>query len=267
MTGRPLSELTTVVTSFAFREEYIAELTGMLSTIERCHPDWPIVVGRGTPGDGDVVTFDVESPLGRDRWTLPAPCRFGFGEDDWRRITRMKAWWLHEVWHRFGGLSGSVAHRILWFDVDARCNAPLVFELAPEAEIIAGPWWEHPSDSSYDGITTGLLLLQGREDGPVGRALQRWCEACLEQIRNLAPPTVPWLESDQEVLTKVLSGWDEADGPLEVLKLDHDTFCGIPSADGTPPPEALIDHWMMSAKTRPGRRGPDWPPPEHLRRG
>src|SRR5260370_32343911 len=87
MTGRPLAELTTVVTSFAFREEYMAELTGMLTTIKRCHPDWPIVVGHGTPGRGHVVTFDLESPLGQDRWTLPAPCRFVFGEDDRLRLS------------------------------------------------------------------------------------------------------------------------------------------------------------------------------------
>ncbi len=111
-----------------------------------------------------MVTFAVETPVGAEQWTLPVPFYLCGGEDDWRRITRMKAWWL------------------------------------PEA--------------------------------------------------------------DQEVLTKVLAEGLEMDATLRLLKLDHDTYCSFP-----PSPEAVIDHWMMSGKTaRRGRKGADWPPPEHLRR-
>jgi len=138
----------------------------------------------------------------------------------------------------------------------------LAFEVDPESEIIAGPWWRHPTDSTLDGIVTSLLLLQGSEHGPVSGVLERWSDVCLEQIRNLGPPTVPWPEGDQEVLTKVLAKGQEMDTTLQILKLDHDTYYGFP-----PSPETVMDHWMMSGKmARRGRKGPDWPPPEHLRR-
>ena len=64
MTARPLAQLTTVVTCFAFREEYFPELSGMIATIKECHPEWPMVIGRGTPRDDGVVTFAVETPDG-----------------------------------------------------------------------------------------------------------------------------------------------------------------------------------------------------------
>ncbi len=263
MTARPLAELTTVVTCFAFREEYFPELSGMIATIEECHPEWPMVIGRGTPRDDGVVTFDVETPDGPERWTFPVPFHLCGGEDDWRRITRMKAWWLHEVWLRCGGPTRSARHRIVWIDADARCRAPLAFEVDPQSEIIAGPWWRYPELSDYEGITTGLLLFQGSERGPVAGVPERWSDVCLEQIRNLGPPTVPWPEGDQEVLTKVLlAECPEMDATLRLLKLDHDTYCAFP-----PTPEAVIDHWMMSGKmARRGSKGSDWPPPEHLRR-
>jgi hypothetical protein len=262
MTARPLAELTTVVTCFAFREEYFPELSGMIATVKACHPEWPIVIGRGKPQDDGVATFAVETPDGPEEWTLPVPFHLCGGEDDWRRITRMKAWWLHEVWRRLGGPKRPGHHRILWIDADARCKAPLAFEVDPESEIIAGPWWRHPTDSVYDGITTGLLLLQGSEHGPVAGVLEHWSDVCLEQIQDLGPPTVPWPEGDQEVLTKVLARCPQMDATLQLLKLDHDTYCGV----GKACPEAVIDHWMMSGKmARRGRR--DWPPPEHLRRG
>ena len=138
MTARPLAQLTTVVTCFAFREEYFSELSGMIATIEEWHPEWPRVIGRGMPQDDGVATFAVETPVGPEQWTLPVPFYLCGGEDDWRRITRMKAWWLHEVWRRFGGPTGPARHRIVWIDADARCRAPLAFEVEPQSEIIAG---------------------------------------------------------------------------------------------------------------------------------
>jgi hypothetical protein len=173
MKTRPLAQLTTVVTCFAFREEYFPELSGMIATLKECHAEWPMMLGRGTPRDDGVVTFAVETPDGPEEWTLPVPFHLCGSENDWRRITRMKAWWLHEVWRRFGGPTRPACHRILWIDADARCKAALAFEVDPESEIIAGPWGRHPTDSALDGITTGLLLLQGSEHGPVARVLER----------------------------------------------------------------------------------------------
>lgn len=72
MTTRPLAELTAVVTCFAFREEYFPELRGMIATIDECHPEWPMVVGRGTPRDDGVVRFAVETPDGPEQWTFPS---------------------------------------------------------------------------------------------------------------------------------------------------------------------------------------------------
>jgi hypothetical protein len=239
----------------------------MLATVRRHHPDWPLVIGRGALLHGGVARFDVETPSGQGVWTLPVPLSLGGGEDDWRRITRMKGWWLEKVWDQFGGLASPSCHRIIWLDADARLNAPLDFGLDPGAELIAGPWWHHPNDSRYDTLTSGLILFQGARQGPVAGILKRWSQACLEQIENLAPPTVSWPEGDQEVLTNILAQLPVAESSFSILKLDHDKYCGIPSDKGEPQPGALVDHWMMSAKMgRKGKRGEDWPPPEHLRR-
>ena len=266
MSARPISDLPTVLTSFAFRDEYVPELEGMLATVRHHHADWPLVIGRGAPADG-AARFAVETPSGQREWLLPVPLALGGGEDDWRRITRMKAWWLEAVWQEFGALAGPPSHRILWLDADARLNAPLDFELGPDEEIIAGPWWHHPDDSRYDTITSGLILFQGSAGGPVAEVLRRWSLACLEQIEHLGAPTVPWPEGDQEVLNSVLSQSPDLASRFRLLKLDHDKYCGIPTDSGEPQPDALVDHWMMSAKMgRKGWRGDDWPPPERLRR-
>lgn len=267
MNTRPLREMPTVLTCFAFRDEYYAELDGMLATVKQHHPDWPQVIGRGGVRDGNAARFEVETPSGQFQWSLPVPLHLSGGEDDWRKITRMKGWWLDEVWCRFGEMNDASCNRIMWLDADARLNAPLDFELDPAAEIIAGPWWDDPNNGDYDTITSGVILFQGASNGPVAKILKLWREACLEQIQNLPAPTVPWLEGDQEVLTKALAQFPEEDSGFKILKLDHDKYCGIPMANGEPQPDALIDHWMMSAKMgRSGKRGPDWPPPEHIKR-
>jgi hypothetical protein len=223
---RVLRWLRTVVTCFAFREEYFTELDAMVATVRQCHPDWPLVVGRGIPAATGVATFDVETPDSTSRWDLPVLLHLSGGEDDWRRIVRMKAWWLQKVWCRYGGLSGGPVRRIMWIDAD------------------------------------------GREHGVVAHLLDLWSQACLRQVVDLGPPEVPWPDGDQEILTELLEHVAASEGGPHVIKLDHDTYCGIPLADGRPRPDALVDHWMMSARMgRPApRRGSDWPPPEHLRR-
>ncbi len=262
---RALADIPTVATSFAFRAEYAHEIAAMVATVRRHHPDWVVVTGHGVPRDDGVVTFDVEGPSGREQWTVPVSLKLGGGEDDWRRITRMKPWWLREVWRTFAGLADPTRRRMIWIDADARLNGPLTFEIDARAEVIASPWWVDVNDSAHDGVTTGLLYLQGAPGGPVARAVARWTDICLQEIRDLPAPKVPWPEGDQEVLSRVIV---EFGATIDLVRLDHDSYVGIPSADGSPTPGALIDHWMMSAKmARPSpRRGPDWPPPEHLRR-
>src|SRR5262249_44039357 len=158
-----------------------------------------------------------------------------------RRITRIKGWWLENVWEHFGGTSAY--RRIMWLDADARLNAPLDFRLCPDREIIAGPWWRDPNDSRYDTITSGLLMFQGIAQGPVAEILRRWSRACVEQIEKLTPSTVPWADSDQEVLTHTLAEAAEAGLNVEILKLDHEKYVGIPTDEGKPQPNALVDHW------------------------
>jgi hypothetical protein len=267
MIARQVKDLPVVLTCFALRDEYFPELTAMLATVGHHHAGWPLVIGRGTLTDGDVARFEVETPTGQVEWTLSVPLQLAGGEDDWRRITRIKGWWLEKVWEQFGGTTCSPWRRIVWLDADARLNAPLDFRLCPDREIIAGPWWYHPNDSRYDTITSGLLLFQGTAQGPVADILRCWSRACLEQIEKLAAPTVPWPEGDQEVLTHTLAEAAEAGLNVEILKLDHDKYCGIPTDEGKPQPNALVDHWMMSARMgRKGKRGDNWPPPEYLRR-
>ncbi|HYL98670.1 MAG TPA: hypothetical protein VEZ90_06925, partial [Blastocatellia bacterium] len=101
-----MHELPVVFTCFAYRPEYVAELDGLLPTIRKHHPDWPIVAGRG-PIDGyELPTLEVESPAGKLYWSLPVPLNLERTVDDWRKITRMKAWWIGEVWHKFAGFAG-----------------------------------------------------------------------------------------------------------------------------------------------------------------
>jgi hypothetical protein len=266
MNARQLKDLPAVLTCFVLRDEYFPELDGMLATVRRHHPRWPCVIGRGVLTSDGGARFDVETPSGQSSWTLPVKLNLGGGEDDWRKITRIKGWWLSKV-YALGGLADPDVRRVLWLDADGRLNAPLDIELDPTAETIAAPWWFNPNDSTYDTITSGLLLLQGASRGPVAKILGLWREACLQQIEHLGPSTVPWADSDQEVLTTVLAQLPEADANYSLLKLDHEKYCGIPDAKGDPQPNALVDQWMMSAKMgRKGWRGTDWPPPEHLRR-
>src|SRR5436853_474471 len=129
-----------VLTAFAFREEYFAELEGMVTSARQHHPDWLIVTGKGPVPGFEAPTLDVESPTGRHQWSLPVSLDLDGSVNDWRKITKMKAWWIARVWHTFGHLAGDFK-RVLWIDADARVNGPLDIELDLQSEVVAGAWW------------------------------------------------------------------------------------------------------------------------------
>lgn len=262
-----ISDLPVVLTCFAFRQEYFSELDAMLVTLKEHHPDWPIVVGRGPLANSDETVLEVETPVGRCRWTLPIPLRLDDSDNDWRKITRMKGWWLSQVWHHCGGLADPRSHRVLWLDADARLNGPLDFAIEAEAELLSGVWWHDSENPAEDTMTGGLLLFQGAPDGPIAELLDRWSYKCLQQIQNLPPSITPWLDSDQEVLTEAWREYHEQGPKIEILELDYDKFCGMTSPDGSRKPGALVDQWQMSRKMkRREDRDRVWPPPEELRR-
>jgi hypothetical protein len=178
---------------------------------------------------------------------------------------------MDEVWRQWGGLADARMHRIVWLDADARLNGPLDFEVDPEKELLAGPWWrsdkeQYPELDNYETITGGLLFFQGRSGGATERLLGRWSEACLAEIRNLRAPTVRWLDADQESLTEAARACQKSDPELELLMLDFDRYSGDVDRDGNRKPGALVDQWMMSRRMKyPETRGRDWPPPERMR--
>src|SRR5258707_817551 len=114
---RLLTELPTVVTSFAYRRDYFAELEGMLASVREHHPDWPVVVGWGPAPGFEAPTLEVNSPVSRSHWTLPVPLNLeGQSQNDWRKITMMKGWWISNVWRRFGDIGEGAKRRVLWLD-------------------------------------------------------------------------------------------------------------------------------------------------------
>jgi hypothetical protein len=258
-----MHELPVVFTCFAYRPEYVAELDGMLPTIRKHHPDWPIVAGRG-PIDGyELPTLEVESPAGKPHWSLPVPLNLDGSLDDWRKICRMKAWWIGEVWHRFAGLAGPW-QRVLWIDADARLLGPLDIELEPEAEVIAGSYNE--PDDDEDMIEGGFLFFQGAKGGRVEGIIDEWSSLCVSQIENMPPSNPHWPDSDQDVLKRVLRGYLDTEG-YTLLKLEPDKYNAMVDEDGTPVPGALVDQWIMGLKTRfPKDYDKQWPPPEEARR-
>jgi hypothetical protein len=263
--AKSIAELPAVLTCFAYRNEYFAEMENMLVTIREHHPDWPIVVGRGPVSDVERPVMEIESPSGKSLWTFPLRIELDGSENDWRKLTRMKAWWMAEVWRNFGSLTGANQHRIVWLDADARLNGPLDIELEPETETVAGPWWYDPKNSDHDTICTSLLVFQGSKGGVVEKIIEQWSTTCQSHIQDMRPPTVPWLDSDQEVLSAVTETF--SDSHYNLLRLEHDRYAANVNDDGTALPGALIDQWLMSRKTkRPESRGRDWPPPEEERR-
>jgi hypothetical protein len=275
---RRVDEIGAVLTCFAFRSEYFAELDAMVGTVRAHHPDWPLVIGRGPMAGFDLPTLEVESPSGKRNWSLPVPLNLDGSVHDWRKIVKMKSWWIARAWHEFGHLAGaerddgnrdSGAHnRIIWVDADARLNGPLDIALDPEAEVIAGPWWSDPKWPGYTTIAGGFLLFQGRPGGVVESILDEWSQTCVAHIENLPdPPLVPWLDSDQEVLSIILQNRPSTNGDYSLLKLDRQKYLGIVDHDGTRLPGALVDQWMMARKMKwPEHHGREWPPPEMARR-
>src|SRR6185369_5013051 len=95
-----IDQLSVILTSFAYREEYFPELDGMLATIREHHPDWQIVTGRGPVPGYNTPTLEVESTfsLTRQRWSLPVSLDLNGTQNDWYRIAKMKGWWVTQVW-------------------------------------------------------------------------------------------------------------------------------------------------------------------------
>jgi hypothetical protein len=247
---RQTDQLPVVLTSFAFREEYFDELDGMLATAKQHHSDWSFVVGKGSVSASELPALDVQSPLGKQRWSLPVPLNLDGSADDWRKINKMKAWWIARVWHSFGDLAGDFK-RILWIDADARMKRPLDIQLDPQSEVIAGAWWRDARYPGYDTITSGLLLFQGTGRGTIETILQQWSTTCLGHIAKLPhPPLVPWGDGDQEVLTQILKTPPRCEKHYILIRLDADKYCAVADKDGLPPPGDAADQCVMMR--RPG---------------
>jgi hypothetical protein len=264
---RRISELPAVLTCFAYRREYFAEMEGMLETVRLHHPQWPVVVGRGpVEGYGDP-TIEVESPSGKSLWTLPVALNLDASENDWLKIVRVKGWWMSRVWHEYGDLAEVGRNRLVWADADARFNGALDIELDPRLEVVAGPWWYDREIRDLDTICSGLLVFQGARQAVVEGIIDQWSSRCLSQIENLPPQTKPWPDSDQEVLTEVLRGHIASNADFLSIKLEHDKYVGCPVIDGKLVRRALVDSWYMIEKMRlPECRDMAWPPPEEYRR-
>ncbi|HWX43109.1 MAG TPA: hypothetical protein VN345_18330 [Blastocatellia bacterium] len=243
-----IHELPVVFTCFAYRPEYVAEMDGMLPTISKHHPGWPIVAGRG-PIDGyELPTLEVESPAGKQHWSLPVPLNLEGTVDDWRKITRVKAWWIGEVWHKFGGLAGPW-RRALWIDAEARLLGPLDIELEPEAEVIAGSYVDpHDDEDDEDMIESGFLFFQGAKGGRVEGIIDEWSSLCVSQIENMPPPNPHWPDSDQDVLKRVLRDLTDTEG-YTLLKLEQDKYNAMPDDNGTLIPGALVAAWTTGGRS------------------
>jgi hypothetical protein len=261
------NQLPTILTSFAFRKEYFSELDGMVASVKEHHPDWPIVTGKGPVQGFEMPTLEVVAPAGKQQWSLPVALNLDGSVDDWRKIAKMKAWWIAKVWHSFGDLTGT-RRRVVWIDADTRLNGPLDIELDSESEVLAGACCNDARHPGYGMIVTGLLLFQGSSQGTIQSILNRWSDTCLSHIQKLPdPPLVPWGDGDQEVLNQILKVRPISNGYYILIRLDSDKYCAIVDKDGTPRPGALVDQWVMARKMKwPGDRDRDWPPPEEMRR-
>ena len=243
-------QLPVVLTSFAFREEYFRELDGMLATAKQHHPRWSFVIGKGPVPGFELPTLEVQSPLGRQQWSLPVPLNLDGSADDWRKITKMKAWWIARIWHSFGDLVGN-SNRILWIDADARVNGPLDIELDPDSEVIAGAWSRNARYPGYDTIAGGLLLFQGSNSGTIEGILKQWSDACLAHIQKLpTPPLVPWGDGDQEVLSQILKIPPRGNRYYILIRLDADKYSAVAEENQTPLPGASVDQCVIARKMR-----------------
>ncbi|HEY6252890.1 MAG TPA: hypothetical protein VI685_23270 [Candidatus Angelobacter sp.] len=263
-----IDQLPVVLTSFAFREEYFPELEGMVASVKEHHPDWFIVTGKGPVKGFELPTLDVQSPLGTQQWSLPVPLNLDGSWNDWRKITKMKAWWIARVWHSFGHLAGD-CKRILWIDADAWVNGPLEIELDPESEVIAGAWDSDPRQPGFEEvILSGFLLLQGSGSRTVEGILKQWSDICLAHIQHLPnPPLVPDGDGDQEVLSQILKLHPCSNGDSILMVLDPDKYCAFVGRHGVPLAGAVVEQWLLSRKMKwPEHREREWPPPEDARR-
>jgi hypothetical protein len=262
--SKKIDELPAILTSFAYREEYFPELEAMLPTIRRHHPTWHLVTGRGPVSGVKGAAFEVESPQGNCRWTLPVPFELDGSLNDWMRPILMKAWWMAQVWDQFGSLGSSPTNRVIWLDADARLNGPLDILLEPENELVAGVWGG-AEGTEDDHITGGFLVFQGSRGGVVESIIREWSTRCLALFHN--PPPDPraawhWGGGDQEVLTTVLLEMKHVQFTLCKL-MDYDKYCGTAEETGQPKRGALIDQWQMSRRVRKPHL--KWPPPERDR--
>jgi hypothetical protein len=269
MEMKKIDHLHAILTSFAYRSEYFPELDGMLETVREHHPDWPIVVGRGPVAGYDLPTLEVDSPSGKYFLTLPIPLNPGNYENDWRKIAMMKGWWMSQVWQQCGSVFGPEPNRVLWLDADARLRGALDIEIPDIPEVIAAPWcFDDYQKPGYSHICSGMVFFQGARHGKVEAIIEQWSNDCLQSIRNLPPPTVPWGDSDQEILTDVLNRTPDSSGEYVLLKLDEEKYGACPISRQKFARQSLVNHWDMGThmKTAPESRNANWPPPEEYRR-
>lgn len=264
-----IDQLPVVFTSFAFREQYFPVLEGLVAGVKEHHPDWFIVTGKGPVKGFELPTLDVESPRGTEQWSLPVPLNLDDSWDDWRKITKMKGWWIARVWHSFGHFAGG-CKRILWIDADATVNGPLEIELDPDRELIAAAWDRDPRQPGFEEvILSGFLLLQGGAgSATIDGILKQWSDTCLAHIQQLPnPPLIPDGDGDQEVLTQILKRHPASRRDSLLMMLDADKYCAMVHRNGVPTPGALVDQWVLSRKMKlPKNREREWPPPEDARR-
>lgn len=266
---KKIFEVPVVLTSYAYNKEYVVEMEGMIASIKEHHPNWTIVVGRGPVPELGEGSLEVEWNGGRCNWVLPVKLNL---DDDrqknWTKLCFIKAWWLAQVWRNLGDLAEPGRNRVLWLDSDARLGGPIDFDIEPEGEVLAGPWYYDPENSAYDGMKGGILLFQGGRSGKVQAILDDWSNECLRQIQDLPVSDLPWPYSDQDVLGQVLKVHTADDYTL--LKLDHNRYCGHMTKYGAARPGTLVMHWLMSALWWRSEDDPDrnlpWPPPEDYRR-
>jgi hypothetical protein len=260
-----LLSLPAILTSFAYRPQYVPLLYDMLAIARNYHSSWPVIAGWG-PVDDEEGALAVQLPWGRERWVLPVSLRLDESENDWRKITMMKGWWLQEVWNSCARRSGSDVQRVVWMDADSRLNRPLDFEIEPSAEMVAGPWWDslvenYPMAFPYATIASGMLVFQGNPAGAAKKLLDEWSRKCLMQIQALSAPTVPWLNGDQELLTATIADCVRSGFGPQTLKLDYKRFCGLLSPGSERSTDAVVDHWVMSRKMKwRETREMVWPP-------
>ena len=278
-----IDELPTVLTSFAYGDDYFAEMEGMIETARDHHPNWSIVVGRGPVPGYELPTFEVESPAGRHHWSLPVPLNLENrrGSDtDFDKICFMVGWWVARVWREFGQFAGDNLRRVVYSDVDNRFNDAMDIELDPASEVIASPWW-HETEY-FDGkgmLSTCLALFQGSKGGEVEQLIDQWSGKCIESLLRNSKTMPPVVLSDEELLTEVLHNRAGSEAHRLLLKLDRHKYACWP-IEGLTPDETtesiadrklirrgLVDQWHFTARTKlPEGSDVHWPPPEEFRR-